>query len=165
MSIVLLILLGLMLNFSIAYLTAKDAQKRGHDKDKWFIISFVLGIFGIIIYLLTRNDREVPESERKPNRSLVRLCYIGSAVFGMIFLFVIALAIGPLLFPTPAFYDSCDRISVMDDPNPADSCEVSDERWDEVQEIRANRGTFEFLSGLSGIVLGPLFFYAIAHSG
>ena len=162
MIIELITVVGLALNFSIAYLTARDAHKRGHDRDKWFIISSVFGIFGIIVYLLTRNDREVPESERQPKRSGVRLSYIGSAVVGIVVLFIIALQVSPFLFPNPPLYDSCGGITeiiVSSDPSPTDPCEISMERWNELQEPRENRGTFEFVSGLFGIVLGPAGFY------
>jgi hypothetical protein len=162
MIIVLLTVVGIALNLSIAYLTARDAHQRGHDRDKWFVISSVFGILGSIVYLLTRNDRIVPESERQPKRSVKRLSFVGSAVAGMVILFIVALQVGPLLFPNPALYDSCGGVSgitVSSDPGPSDPCEVSVERWNELQEPRENRGTFEFVSGLSGIVLGPAGFY------
>jgi len=162
MLIILLAIVGLALNLTIAYLTARDAHQRGHDRDKWFIIASVFGIFGIVVYLLTRNDRRIPESERQPKRSGIRLSYVGSAVVGAIILFIIALQLSPLLFPNPSLYDSCGGvtgITVSSDPSPADQCEISMERWNELQEPRENRGTFQFVAGLSGIVLGPAGFY------
>jgi len=167
MIIILLAIVGLALNLSIAYLTAKDAHQRGHDRDKWFVISSVFGIFGIIVYLLTRNDRKIPESERQPKRSGVRLSYVGSALVGTIILFIIALQISPFLFPSPSLYDSCGGITgvtVSNNPSPSEPCEVSMEKWDELQEPRENRGTFQFVSGLSGIVLGPAGLYLFKNS-
>lgn len=162
MSIILLTIVGLALNLSIAYLTARDAHQRGHDRDKWFIISSVFGIFGIIVYLLTRNDHKVPQSERQPKRSGIRLSYLGSAIVRIIVLFIIAMQVSPLLFPYPSLYDSCGGvtgITVSSDPSPADQCEISIERWNELQEPRENQGTFQFVAGLSGIVFGPAGFY------
>jgi hypothetical protein len=167
MLIILLTVVGLALNLSIAYLTAKDAHQRGHDRDKWFVISSVFGIFGIIVYLLTRNDRKIPESERQPKRSGVRLSYVGASVGGMIVLFIIGLQISPFLFPNPSLYDSCGGITgvtVSNNPSPSEPCEVSWERWDKLQEPRENRGTFQFVSGLSGIVLGPAGLYLFKNS-
>lgn len=168
MVLIFLTIVGLVLNLTIAYLTARDAHQRGHDRDKWFVIASVFGIFGIIVYLLTRNDHRVPESERQPKRSGIRLSYVGSAVGGMIVLFIIALQVGPFLFPNPSLYNSCGGvtgITVSSDPNPADQCEISMGRWNELQEPRENRGTFQFVAGLSGIVLGPAGFYVFRNRG
>lgn len=160
MLIILLTVVGLALNLSIAYLTAKDAHQRGHDRDKWFVISSVFGIFGIIVYLLTRNDRKIPESERQPKRTKARATYAASAIFVAILLLLISTHIlSPLLFPTPhvSSSDSCYDYGTEDWRD--EPCEVTETQMNEIEEARTTQGFFIFVSGLFGLIAGPAGMY------
>ena len=82
MVLVWIVIGGIAVQFILAKYTAEDAHSRGHDETQWFLLVMIFGIFAIIIYLLTRNDRRIPESERPPNNLNLRLgsalLYLGS---------------------------------------------------------------------------------------
>lgn len=63
-TIVIILMLGLLFQLVLVQLTYKDAKRRGHNPNKWGVLTFIFGIIAIIIYLLTRNPSEVPEEER-----------------------------------------------------------------------------------------------------
>lgn len=165
MSLIVFVLIGLSVQFILAYLTAIDAHKRGQDRDLWFIAVLVFGIFAIIVHLLTRNDQRLPVSERPTTRTKNRLSYVGVAVVGMIILFVISLQLSPLLFPNPikSEWENCDAIGPRENPDPNNPCEIPYSQWEKMQEARANQGTFQFLSGLSGLILGPVLLYVLKN--
>ena len=82
MVLVWIVIGAIAVQFILAKYTAEDAHSRGHDETQWFLLVMIFGIFAIIIYLLTRNDRRIPESERPPNNLNLRLgstlLYLGS---------------------------------------------------------------------------------------
>lgn len=79
---------GILFQAVLAKYTAEDAHSRGHNPTEWFFLVLIFGIFAIMIYLLTRNDRRIPESERPPNNLNVRLknglLYFGSVVAALL---------------------------------------------------------------------------------
>lgn len=49
---------GVALWLGLAYWTYKDAQKRNLDSPElWGLVVFAVGIFGLVIYILVREDR------------------------------------------------------------------------------------------------------------
>ena len=108
------IIVGVVGQIIIAIYTAQDANKRGHDDTWWFMIVMLFGIFGVVIYLLKRNHKRLPDSEvpsSNLNFVLSRLgIYSGSAILGILIAGILAspsdgrsLTIG-LVFPPIAIY-------------------------------------------------------------
>jgi len=72
------ILLGaVILQGVLAKITADDARSRGHDERVWFVYVLIFGVLAILIYLLTRNDQRLPESERSDSNLEATLSQIG----------------------------------------------------------------------------------------
>ena len=135
MSLLLYGLVAVFVQLLLAFLTAQDAHQRGHDRDVWFIAVLIFGILAIIIYLLTRNDREVPYSERKSEKTASRLVHIvsysGSAILGAAVLFVITVYLATFIFPDSPLIEQCGGFADMvysSHPDPNNPCEITMER-------------------------------------
>jgi len=162
MLLLVYLLAGLSVQLLLALFTAKDAHSRGQDRDIWFISVLIFGILAIIIYLLTRNDREVPESDRKSKKTVTRLLYIGSALSGFIILGIISSEINPYLFPPPPLVESCGGytgLTFSTSPDPNNACEVLPSRRPELRAYRDTREGFQTLASLAGLIIGFFAFY------
>lgn len=173
----LIILVGLAVQLTLATFTARDAHSRGHDRDIWFVLVLIFGIFAILVYLLTRNDRRIPESERPPKQTNSRLSnlavYSGAVIAGIVLFAALGMAAGNVIHPVPDYinWDECDSISVDysnanmvaqdgTDYNPSDPCTVSRQQWENYNQARNSQGTTLFLSIFLGMVLTPAGVYA-----
>ena len=56
---------SLIIFIGLAIWVSKDAKNRGKDGFKWFMISFLLGIFGIIVWIFSRPKIEEKNKKKK----------------------------------------------------------------------------------------------------
>ena len=63
-------LVVLLVQLTFAWFTAEDARKRGEPRWDWFFSVLLFGILAVLLYLLVRGDRRLPESERGPKNEL-----------------------------------------------------------------------------------------------
>jgi len=97
MGVVVVVALAFVVQLFLAMLTADDARKRGQGGIGWFIIVLILGILGIIIYLITRNDKRLPKDERTDfngvSFAIAITMYTVIPTFVFLFIFIISAVI------------------------------------------------------------------------
>lgn len=100
--IIIALLAAIVFQTILAIATANDANSRGHSGTKWLILTLIFGIFAILLYLITRDDKRLPEEEQPEKITGLDVgVYISAiAIGGIVFLLVGGL-IAPLLFPVP----------------------------------------------------------------
>lgn len=162
MVLVWIVIGGIAVQFILAKYTAEDAHSRGHDETQWFLLVMIFGIFAIIIYLLTRNDRRIPESERPPNNLNPRLSstllYGGSSLVGFIlFGWIIGVEVANELFTVNEVL-GCESVTLAeytDDPG-SGPCVASEEL---TQTVERNWRITITASWLFGLIVPPLLIY------
>lgn len=162
------LLIGLLIGSIIfqiilALFTAKDAHSRGHDRILWFVAVFIFGIFSIIIYLLTRNDSRLPESDRPDKRNLKSYgrnvgYYSAFSFAGLILFFILGSVIAPSVYPEPETNCETETISIGGQEAAGVSCEDPD-NYDAGTENREKRFNFSVIFGLVGFTSFPLGLY------
>lgn len=159
-------LVALAVQLTLALFTAKDAHSRGHNRDKWFVLVFVFGLLALLIYLLTRNDTRVPESERKPKRTSKRVTvagiYVGLTIVGLILFSVGGTLVSDALYTERPNWDQCDSISVGVSDNEdvsqsdlSDPCVVSESQWNEYKQAESAYEQRILFSLLLGLIVPP----------
>jgi len=93
---VVLILQGVLASF-----VYRDAHSRGDDEGLWLTVTLILGVVGVLLYLLNRPDERIPEDERQRSASTggLRLVvlYGGSMIVGGILTVVLLIVYGQLV--------------------------------------------------------------------
>jgi len=83
-----LLLIGLFFQAVLAAFVYQDAYSRGDDEGLWVVMTLLLGIFGVLMYLLSRPDEKIPEDERTHSASSIVLkglgIYLVSIVGGLL---------------------------------------------------------------------------------
>lgn len=157
----LILLSVLILQLTLATFTARDAHSRGHDRDMWFILVLLFGIFAILIYLLTRNDSRLPKSDRPTKRTRSRLSaivlYIAVALFGLALSMAVGYPVANAVYSDSLDWQACDSISVVDSPSPNDPCRVTENQYDMAKQAESNRQSL--------LTVSTLFFTAISVGG
>ena len=156
MVLVWFLITTIIVQYILAKYTAKDAHSRGHNPTDWFVLVLLFGIVAILIYLLSRNDERLPESERPPNKLVPKLTkikiYGGSALFGM---YIIGWLAGPyiadVLFDPLTIYD-CETITTPKYGNDdlSDPCVISEERQSSLNQYWRYTVQLSLLFGLLG---------------
>jgi len=79
-----IILVVLVLQGMLAAAVYSDAYERGDDEGLWVTMTLLLGMFGVLLYLLNRPDKRIPEEERNQSASSIILKVIGIYVLSII---------------------------------------------------------------------------------
>lgn len=95
---------GFVFRIVLAHFVVEDARTRGHNTKLWLGSVLILGTLAAVIYLVKRNDRRLPESERPPKRDWKRTIrtatrYGVAAVVGMLLLSQVGGAIAESIYP------------------------------------------------------------------
>lgn len=151
---------ALIVQFALAKFTADDAHSRGHNETSWFVGVLIFGIPAILVYLLTRNDQRLPESERPPNKLNARLSsaaiYGSAALVGLVIFGWIGREVGSALFSVFERYD-CAEVQIRDYTAP-DACVVSEARYETLE--RNNLNTL-LVFALFGLLAPPSLIYLV----
>lgn len=115
MAVVLLILLlAVVFQFVLAHFTARDARERGHNSTAWFGLVLLFGVFSVLVYILTRNDRKLPPSDRPPARDWGAVIasigpYAGVSVVGLLLIAPVGGYVAGAVYPVPPDEEFCEK--------------------------------------------------------
>jgi len=136
----------------LAFITASDAQERGHNAASWFFFVMLFGVLMVLIYLITRNDRRLPESERPKNNVELPTKYIIITVIGVIAFSFVGWVIASMMYPLPACeYQTTDL--------GGEECVWDGETLDKRIEQKNNRGNLIWGFFFTGAILSPASWY------
>jgi formate hydrogenlyase subunit 3/multisubunit Na+/H+ antiporter MnhD subunit len=154
-----IILGGVIFQIILAVAVVNDARSRGHDGLKWLVLTLLFGIAAVLIYLITRNDEKLPESDRPEDIgvravTLYSITIIGGLILGL----VVAATLNTFVYPIPCTGDSQGTDTVEAGVNCAH--DSVDERVEAQRDTREQRNEVALYSILGGGVGLPALLYS-----
>lgn len=160
----LILLVGLAVQLILALFTAKDAHSRGHDRDIWFVLVFIFGILAILIYLLTRNDTRIPESDRPETRDFSRLrvflLYFGVTIVGLILFSLVGNAVAEQVHPMPENSCETEEVDYRGEQQEATVCDNPESDVTQMNKVRDKRNSLREWFNFFGMVVPPASLFA-----
>jgi len=169
-----ILVIGLLLQLLLAYLTAEDARSRGHSSMAWFVCVLLIGVVGVLIYILIRRDTRLADAERpEPLNSKVDRAirkgspYMAIAFIGLLLFSMVGGVVAEAVHPVPEEKEYCETTTEENwrgEEYEVTTCDNEDversvQNMENIREQQDKRASTRFTISLFGLVLSPTALY------